>query len=82
MNREFQKEIYLRSRLRNKYRVEPSAKNKAAYKKQRNNCVIIRRKSIKQYMDKASEIGIETNKSFWNFIKPFMQIKVSLLAIT
>ena len=82
MNREFQKEIYLRSRLRNKYRVEPSAKNKAAYKKQRNKCVIIRRKSIKQYMDKASEIGIENNKSFWNFIKPFMQIKVSLLAMT
>ena len=36
MNREFQKEIYVRSRLRNKYWVEPSAENKAAYKKQRN----------------------------------------------
>ena len=53
MNREFQKEIYVRTRLRNKYWVEPSAANKAAYKKQRNNkCVKIRRKSIKRYMDK------------------------------
>ena len=34
MNREFQKEIYVSSRLRNKYWVEPSAENKAAYKKQ------------------------------------------------
>ena len=65
MNREFQKEIYVRSRLRNKYWVEPSAENKAAYKKQRNKCVKIRRKSIKRYMDKISEKGIETNKSFY-----------------
>ena len=35
MNRDFQKEIYMRSRFRNKYWVEPSAENKAAYKKQK-----------------------------------------------
>ena len=64
MNREFQKEIYVKSRLRNKFSVEPTAENKAAYKKQRNKCVKIRRKSIKRYMDKVSEKGIETNKSF------------------
>ena len=75
MNREFQKEIYVSSRLRNKYWVEPSVENKAAYKKQRNKSVKIRRKSIKRYMDKISEKGIETNKSFWNFIKPFMTNK-------
>ena len=75
MNSEFQKEIYVRSRLRNNYWVEPSAENKAMYKKQRNKCVKIRRKSIKRYMDKVSEKGMETNKSFWNFIKPFMTNK-------
>ena len=26
-------------------------------------------------MDKISEKGIQTNKSFWNFIKPFMTKK-------
>ena len=72
MNREFQKEIYVRRRLINKYWVEPSSENKAAYKKQRNKCIKIRRKSIKRYMDKISEKGIEFNKNFWNFIKPFM----------
>ena len=65
--REFQKEIYVRSRLRNKYWVEPSAENEAAYKKQRNKCVKIRRKSIKRCMDKISERGIETTKSFLEF---------------
>ena len=75
MNREFQKEIYVRSRLRNKYWVEPTTENKVAYQKQRNKCVKIRRKSIKRYMDKVSEKGIETNKSFWNFVKPFMTNK-------
>ena len=72
MNRELQKENYVRSRLRNKHWVEPSAENKAAYKKQRNKCVKIRRKSIKRYMDKISEKGVETNKSYWNFIKSSM----------
>ena len=33
MNRKFQKEICVRSRLRNKYLVQPSVENKAAYKK-------------------------------------------------
>ena len=75
MNREFQKEIYVRSRLRNKYWVEPTSENKVAYQKQRNKCVKIRRKSIKRYMDKLSEKGIQTNKSFWYFIKPFMTNK-------
>ena len=70
-NREFQTEIYVESTIRNKYWVEPSTENKA-YKNQRNKYVKIRRKSIKRCMDKISEKGIETNKRFWNFIKPFM----------
>ena len=75
VNREFQKEDYVRSRLRNKYWVEQSAENKTVYEKQRNKCVKIRRESIKRYMDKISEKGIETTKSFWNFIKPIMTNK-------
>ena len=35
----------------------------------------MRRKSIKRYMDKVSEKGIKTNKSIWNFVKPFMTNK-------
>ena len=70
MNREFQKETYVSGRLRNKYLVLPSAENKAAYKNRET-----RRKSIRRYMDKISEKVTETNKSFWNFVKPFMTNK-------
>ena len=34
-----------------------------------------KKKSIKIYKDKVSEKGIESNKSFRNFIKPFMANK-------
>ena len=64
MNREFQKEIYVRSRLRNKYWVEPSAENKAAYKKQRNKCVKIRRKVLR-------DIWIKFQKKVSKLIKVF-----------
>ena len=70
MNREFRKETYVSGRLRNKYLVLPSAENKAAYKNRET-----RRKSIRRYMDKISEKVTETNKSFWNFVKPFMTNK-------
>ena len=43
---EFQKEIYMRSKLRRKYWVQPSAENKAAHKKQRNKRVKTIKKSI------------------------------------
>ena len=81
MNREFQKEIYVRCRSRNRYWVQPSVENKWAYKRQRNKCVKIRRKNIKKYMDKVSEKGIETNKIFWNFIKAFMTNKTKIASI-
>ena len=75
MNREFQNETYVRSRLRNKYWVELYEERKPTYKKQRNKCVKIRRKSIRRYMDKVSEKGIEINKSFWNLTEHFMTNK-------
>ena len=33
---------------------------------------------MKRYMDKISEKCVETNKSFWNFIKSFMKNKLAL----
>ena len=32
-------------------------------------------------MDKTSEKEIETNKSFWSFIKPFIKIKAIIKRI-
>ena len=78
MNREFQKAIYTRTRLKNKYWRDPSSENKLAYKKQRNLCVSIRRKSITNYLNKFTNKGLETNKSFSKFIKPFLTNKNTL----
>ena len=78
MNRDFQKAIYTRTRLKNKYWRDPSRENELAYKKQRNLCVSIRRKSITNYLNKFTDKGLETNKSFWKFIKPFLTNKGTL----
>ena len=52
MNRDFQKAIYTRTRLKNKYWRDPSRENELACKKQRNLYVSIRRKSITNYLNK------------------------------
>ena len=46
-----------------------------AYKKQRNFCVSLRRKCMKNYLKKLTEKGLTTNKSFWKFMKPFLTNK-------
>ena len=48
------------------------------YKKQRNLCVSIGRKSITNYLNKFSDKGLETNKSFWKFSNPFLINKGTL----
>ena len=37
-----------------------------------------RQKSILNYLNKFSDKGLETNKSFWKFIKPFLTNKGTL----
>ena len=79
MNKELKKAIYARSRLCNKFCKRPSKENEAFYKKQRNKCVSLRRKSIKKYFNDITKYGIATNKIFWNL---FLQIKVILITKT
>ena len=50
----------------------PTKENEKLYKKQSNKCVSLRRKCIKQYFHKISNNNIDTNKNFWNFIRPFL----------
>ena len=45
------------------------------YKKQRNKCVSIRKKSIKNYFKKIANETIVTNKNFWRIISPFLTNK-------
>ena len=53
----------------------PSRENVLAYKTQRSICVSLRRKSLKKHLKIITEKGINTNKSFWKFIKLFLTNK-------
>ena len=75
VNRKFRKEIYKRSSLRNTFWKDPSKENELLFKTQRNKCVSLRRKCIKSYFQDVTKKGLVTNKSFWNFVKPFLTNK-------
>ena len=75
VTKEFRKEIYTRSRLRNNYLKFPSVENEKLFKVQRNKCVSLRKKCIKSYFQKVSENGINSNKAFWRIVKPFITNK-------
>ena len=49
ITKDLRKTIYRRSRLKNKFIKNPSEVNEKLYKRQRNKCVLIRKKSMKQY---------------------------------
>ena len=52
VDKQLRKEIFKRSKLRNKYCKNTSEQNAALYKKQRNKCVSLRRRCIKDYFTK------------------------------
>ena len=75
MNKELRKPIYTRSSLRNRYFKIPTKENETSYKKQQNECVPLRRKSITQHFSKITSKGIMTSKQFWKPMKPFITNK-------
>ena len=64
ISKEIRKAIYTRSRLRIKFCKNPFEENERKYKRQRNLCVSLRRKEIKQYFSNTTSKRILTNKEF------------------
>ena len=63
-----------RSRLRNIF-----LKTKTAYNKQRNHCVSLIRKTIKDYYySNLDEKCVIDNKKFWKTVKPFLSDKTMM----
>ena len=60
----FMKSNFWRLKPKNKFIKNPSEINEKIYKKQRNKCVSIRKKSIKQYFSNITSEGIVTNREF------------------
>ena len=78
MTRELRKAIYTRSRFKNKLNKNPTDENRTKYKKQRNKCVSLRKKAIKNYFRKVTDNGIMDNKNVWDMVKPFVTNKSGL----
>ena len=75
LNKELRKAIYDRSKLRNRFCKTPTEGNEKLYKKQRNKCVSIRKKSIRNHFNKIANKKVVTNRNFWKIIKPFLTNK-------
>ena len=64
-----------RSRLKNKYHKWPSRENYLAFKKAKNKCNSLNKKAKKKYFTDATKEGINSNKQFWDTVKPFLTNK-------
>ena len=70
MTKVFRKSIMLRSRLRNKLNKDKNKRNTRNYKKQRNYCVKLLRKTKKEYFSNINVNDLSDSKKFWKIVKP------------
>ena len=75
MTKQLRKAIMHRSRLKNVFNKSRTPKTWDSYKKQRNFCVNLSRKTKKEYFENISVKDINDNKKFWKTIKPFFSNK-------
>ena len=78
MNKTLSKASMTRAGLRNKYLKNPTPENKNSYTKQKNFCTnLLRRRKKKYYNDLDIRI-FESNKKFWERVKPLFSEKTKL----
>ena len=75
MNKEFRKAIMKRSQLKNRYNKNLNYENWYLYKKQRNFCVNLLRKTKRNYFKNVKMQAIRDNKKFWKTIRPYFSDK-------
>ena len=75
MNKALRKAITTRSRLKNKFSKNSSAKNWNSYKKQRNFSLKLLRQIKKKYFNNINVKKVYDNKTFWKSVKPFFSNK-------
>ena len=64
-----------RSKLKNKYDKKRNYENWSLYKKQRNYCLSLLRKTEKSYFEKLNIKEIGDNKTFWKTVRPYFSDK-------
>ena len=75
MTKALRKAIMVRSKLKNKYNKNRTGKNWKSYKKQRNLCVSLLRKTKKDYFNDLNIKNITDSKAFWKTIKLYFSNK-------
>ena len=75
MSKALCKSIMVRSKLKNKYNKNRTEENWDSYKKQRNFCLNLLRKTKKDYFSDLDIKNITDNKAFWKTIKPYFSNK-------
>ena len=75
MNPQLRKSMYTRARLKRRLNKRPSKQNEVAFKKQRNRCVTLRKKAIKNHFKRVTSNGLMSNKAFWDLVKPLLSNK-------
>ena len=75
MTKELRKEIMKRSKLKNKYNKKRNYENWSLYKKQRNYCLSLLRKTKKAYFKKLNIKEIGDNKTFQKTVQPYFSDK-------
>ena len=70
VNKELNKALMLRSRLRSEYIKDKTRAARIAYKKQRNAWVSILCKSKKCYIENSDAKNTTDNRKFWETVKP------------
>ena len=72
------KAIMKRSKIEKVYFKKQANESLKAYKKLKSYCSKLYKKERKKIFDNLSTSVISNNKTFWNVIKPFLQIKAPL----
>ena len=75
MNKELRKAIMVRSKLKNVADTTNDPIDILRYKKQRNICVHLNRKSKREAMSKINVNRVENARTFWKVYKPFLSKK-------
>ena len=75
MTKELSKVIMNRSKLKNGYTKWQSCESFLAFKKQKNICKSLNKRTKKNYFSKITSNGVMGNKQFLNTVKPFLMSK-------
>ena len=77
MTKDLSKQIMITSRLRNKFNEHKTTQNWNAYKAQRNQCILTKRKNIQNHFSSLCDNGGIPTKRFWESVKSFLSDKGS-----